>query len=66
MHFEVAQKFIWEHVGVIPTCPENKYQLVEARTTNIHMQHWSAAKSGNILLSFHNERWRAGIHPVYG
>ena len=55
-----------KHAGVIPTCPENKYQIIEPRTAEEHKNHQTAAKSGNILLSFHSGRWHAGSHPEYG
>ena len=55
-----------KHDGTIPTCSSNKYQTIDARTAFLHGKHESAAKSGNILLSFHSGRWHAGIHPEYG
>ena len=57
---------VWKHDGTISTCPSNKYQTIDARTAFVQRRHESAAKSGNILLSFHGGRWHAGIHPEYG
>ena len=54
------------HVGVIPTCPPTKYQLIEPRTIDTQINHKSAEQSGNILISKHGGQWHAGAHPDYG